>query len=216
MRFSKNDFKRGIKIPYKKLNKLIEMSAKAGQNVGIKQNEIVPIILPNIPEARVMIYSNSILGATSYPMSPFIAPNQLDAIIRENGIQRLVIFQPFYEKYKSVLESANLDSIIVSDGTDCFPFVLKQFAKKSSFDSKGDNIILWSEYMSQARNIKQNIEPHYEKDHVAAIVGTSGTTRIPKGVMVTDKNLNTVATGYINTGVLEGKFCDALIPSISY
>ncbi len=216
MRFSKNDFKRGIKIPYKKLFNFIENSAKASKKLGIKENEIVPIILPNIPEARVMIYSNSILGATSYPMSPFIAPNQLDAIISENGIKNLVIFHPFYEKYKNILENSSLENIIISTGTDCFPFVLRKLASTPKLDSRSDKIVLWSEYMDGSREVLEKVEPYFDKNHVAAIVGTSGTTGIPKGVMVTDKNLNTVATGYANTGVLEGRFCDALIPSISY
>lgn len=216
VRMGKNDFKRGIKTSYKTLFDRIETSAKSSKLIDIKTDEIVPIILPNIPEARVMMYSNSILGATSYPMSPFIAPNQLDSIIRENGIKNLVIFTPFYERYKNVLENANLSSIITVDGTESLPFILRKLAKRQVSKVTGENIIPWEEYMSFSKSLLSSPEPYYRDGHIATIIGTSGTTGTPKGVMLTDKNVNAVAVTYINSKILEGTFCDALIPSISY
>lgn len=216
VRMGKNDFKRGIKTPYKTLFDRIETSAKSSKLIDIKTDEIVPIILPNIQEARVMMYSNSILGATSYPMSPFIAPNQLDSIIRENEIKNLVIFTPFYERYKNVLENANLSSIITVDGTESLPFILRKLAKRQVSKVTGENIIPWEEYMSFSKSLLSSPEPYYRDGHIATIIGTSGTTGTPKGVMLTDKNVNAVAVTYINSKILEGTFCDALIPSISY
>ena len=216
IRSGKNDFKKGIQISYETLFKRIEKSAISSRFLGIETDEIVPVLLPNIPEARVMIYSNSILGATSYPMSPFIAPNQLDSIIKENGIKNLVIFAPFYEKYKGVLEDAGLSSIITVDGTESLPFILRKLAKKQTVKVTGSNIIPWSEYMSLSKPISEPLEPYYREGHIAAIIGTSGTTGVPKGVKITDKNLNAVALTYIKSKILEGTFCDALIPSISY
>lgn len=216
MRVSKNDFRSGIKITNKQLLNLIEKGAKASQYIGIKENEIVPIILPNVPEARVMIYSNSSIGATSYPMSPFIAPNQLEAIIKENGIRNLVIFSAFYDRYRKILEQGQLENIIITNGKESLPPLLRSLSPQKKLTSSYDRIVTWDEYMRESRKCKKTVEPAYKEDHVAAIIGTSGTTGVPKGVKVTDKNLNTVATTYINTGVLEGKFCDALIPSISY
>lgn len=216
VRMGKNDFKRGIKTSYKTLFDRIETSAKSSKLIDIKTDEIVPIILPNIQEARVMMYSNSILGATSYPMSPFIAPNQLDSIIRENGIKNLVIFTPFYERYKNVLENANLSSIITVDGTESLPFILRKLAKRQVSKVTGENIIPWEEYMSFSKSLLSSPEPYYRDGHIATIIGTSGTTGTPKGVMLTDKNVNAVAVTYINSKILEGTFCDALIPSISY
>lgn len=216
IRTSKNDFKRGIKISYDKLFNRIEESAKASKAIGIKTDEIVPVILPNIPEARIMIYSNNILGATSYPMSPFIAPNQLDAIIRENEIKNLVIFSAFYDKYRSVLKDNNLDNIITVDGTESLPYIMRKLAKRQTPSITGSNIIPWSEYASLSELVSYTPTPYYRDDHIAAIIGTSGTTGIPKGVKISDKNLNAVALTYINSKVLEGDFCDVLIPSIAY
>ena len=69
MRVSKNDFAKGIKLSYQGLFDRIDESSKASKIIGLKQDEIVPFILPNVPEARVLVYSSNKIGATSYPVS---------------------------------------------------------------------------------------------------------------------------------------------------
>ena len=54
MRVSKNDFAKGIKLSYQGLFDRIDESSKASKIIGLKQDEIVPFILPNVPEARVL------------------------------------------------------------------------------------------------------------------------------------------------------------------
>ena len=59
---------------------------------------------------------------------------------------------------------------------------------------------------------------YYDEEHTAIIVGTSGTTGVPKGVCLTDKNLNAAATSHISTGLFEENdvFLDVLLQSIAY
>ena len=224
IRTSMNDFSKGVKIPYKTFFDRIEKSAKSSKTLGISKNEIIPIILPNIPEARILIYSDSVLGAISYPISPLLPVNQLDQLINENGIKNLFIFSAFYEKYKKALKNTNLDNIILLDGSESLPKSIRILKDIKSFLSKESNNILkdnkkiipWKEYDSSSKFVKNNIEPFYENNHVTAIIGTSGTTGLPKGVCLTDKNINTVACAYENGKLFDGTFMDALLPSIGY
>lgn len=77
-------------------------------------------------------------------------------------------------------------------------------------------MISWNEYFKAGKRAIGELEPFYEENHVTAIIGTSGTTGTPKGVCLTDKNINTVALAYINGKLLEGTMMDALLPSIGY
>ena len=109
MRISKNSFKKSMaKISYDNFFKRIEMSAKASSVIGIKEDEIVPIILPNVPEARILIYSDNVLGSISYPVSPLMPANQLEQLITENEIKNLFLFSAFYEKYGKVLKTGSI------------------------------------------------------------------------------------------------------------
>ena len=222
MRVSSNNFRKGIKLTYGNFFEKIEQMAKASAVLGIKPDEIMPILLPNLPEARTFIYSNSYIGATSYPISPLLPEKNLESIIKENGIKNLVVFSGFYEKYEKVIKNCNLDSIIYVDGTESLPNsirMLKSIKDKISHTSKiptGDNILSWNEYMYLRKMLKAQINPYYSKDHIAAIIGTSGTTGTSKGVCLTDDNINAAAIEYIDGHFFEGKFLDALLPSIGY
>lgn len=222
IRMSMNDFKKGISFTYDEYFKRIRKSARSSSKLGIKEDEIIPIILPNVPEARIMIYSNNILGAVSYPISPLMPAGQLELIIKENGIKNLVIFGAFYEKYASVLKDAGLENVIYLDGTESLPKSLKVLNNLKSFLTREkknipnhNRLVLWDEYDKLSRGVK-DIEPVYEEDKIAAIIGTSGTTGTSKGVCLTNENINASALAYVNGKCFEGNFLDALIPSIGY
>ncbi|MCH5353137.1 MAG: AMP-binding protein [Acutalibacter sp.] len=224
VRMSGNDFNKGITITYKELFARIEKCAKAASVLGIGKDEIVPIILPNVPEARIFIYANSILGATSYPISPFLPEKQLELIINENNIRHVVLFEAFYDKYKSVLANTNLEHMILLDGTESMPQMFKMIkgikdsisgAAKHSLEIV-NKVLYWDRFMELSKQCRDIKPVSYSEKHIAAIIGTSGTTGTSKGVCLSDDNINATACAYIEGKCFGGSFLDALIPSIGY
>ncbi len=220
IRTSKNNYKKGITITYKEyLNKMKEF-AKSLSLLGVKENEIISLVLPNIIESRVSIYGSNILGATPYAITPLLAPEKFNTIIEENNIQNIFMFSMFYEKYKNVLNLRKYNNIVFLDGMESMPTFLKTYLRiKNNIKlPSGDNFISYDEFIKEGKKIKKEIEPYYKENHNAIIIGTSGTTGVPKGVCLTDKNINAAAVSHISTGLFEEKdiFLDVLLQSIAY
>lgn len=221
IRSSENDFKMGFKITYKNFFEKVELLAKSLQEIDIKIDEIIPLIVPNVPEARYLIYANSYIGSTSYPISPLLPPEQLSNLIVNENIKTVFLFEGFYEKYKEVLKKSSIDNIILLTGMESLPLLIRKVKEKTNIgkikkELNSKNIYSLYQLYNFGRASKKNISPYYRKDHIAAIIGTSGTTGTPKGVCLTDKNINAVAMAYKNGGYFEGNFLDALLPSIGY
>ncbi len=96
LRSSVNNFDPLVQITYREFFARVMAAAKSSRAIGIEKGEIIPIILPNVPEARILIYANSIIGAVSYPISPLLPADQLRAILSSNFIRTVFVFQGFY------------------------------------------------------------------------------------------------------------------------
>lgn len=224
VRMSANDFNKCILITYKEFFIRIEKCAKAASLLGIKKDEIIPVILPNVPEARIIIYANSILGSTSYPISPFLPANQLELIINENNIKNIILFEAFYDKYKNVLSNPKLEHVILLDGTESMPKLQKM--SKDIMDNANKamthsldipyTVLYWNQFIELSEQCRDITPVDYSENHIAAIIGTSGTTGTSKGVCLSDDNINAAALAYLEGKCFGGSFLDALIPSIGY
>ena len=94
--FSRNDLLQTMK---ENNNEISEASFKVKLQKMLKKGEIVPVFLPNIPEARTTIYALNLIGAISYPINPLISPKDFENIIVKNDVKNIFMFNMFYFKF---------------------------------------------------------------------------------------------------------------------
>lgn len=81
------------------------------------------------------------------------------------------------------------------------------------------NCYSWNEFMDLSKKSKEEISDYYEPNSTACIVHTGGTSGFPKGVMISNENLNSMIM-QINVANLQfergQKFLNILVPWVAY
>ena len=83
----------GKRINFKTLLKRVDMTADILYNrLGLRENDVVVIAQPNIPETIVLFYAINKIGATSNLIHPFTPFNQVKQIMDKTNTKIAFLF----------------------------------------------------------------------------------------------------------------------------
>ena len=117
----------GTKITFGALLKRIDKTADVLYNqLGIRENDVIVISQPNIPETIVLFYAVNKIGATSNLIHPFTPYNQVKAIMDKTNTKVAFLFEQRIAKevprYREIA-----DKIYVTRVEDDLPLFKKAF-----------------------------------------------------------------------------------------
>lgn len=207
----------GKEVTYLELMEETDKVANSLVASGVKKYEKVPIILPNMPETRYLIYACSKIGAIPNPIMPTVSDIDLNTIVINTECKHIFLMDGMLKEKTKVLEENKID---INNAIEINPLrssgglfsVIYSLFKKNG-NRKYDNFIK-NGYGCDAQ------EENLKATDIALIEQTGGTTALTtKGVMIT--NANVLASNYqLENGEFnfdEGdSLLDILIPSISY
>jgi long-chain acyl-CoA synthetase len=148
--------------------------------VGLKPGERVAIVSENRLEWAVADYAVLCAGATTVPVYPTLSAPQIDELLGNCEPAFVFVSTPqLLEKVLSAPRSLEARHIVAFDPDRHRPGVLRLDALYETGKR------LSSEYPGEFRRVALAVDP----DDVATIIYTSGTTGVPKGAMLTHRNL---------------------------
>lgn len=214
----------GRRISYGEYFNKIEEYAKSLKTFGVKPDEFVMLILPNIPECRELIYAVNYVGATAYPVNPLMPSVQISEFIARNSVRVVFVYEGFLPKFGSAFDAVDVLSVVTIQGAESAPIALRAASMLKRFDNRiryRKDIVTPTISLSAFKRLGNGVEgysPYYRRDHIAAIIGTSGTTGTPKSVCLTDENLNAHAVQHaVGLDSHPGeKLMDVIIPALAY
>ena len=146
--------------------------------LGLKKGDKVATVTTNRPEWNFADMGIAMTGLVHVPIYPTIGEDEYKYILQHAEVKVLIVGdQKLYEKINPIAKMLTQIEQVYTfepvEGADSYEAILEQGKSKKS------------ELESQLEEIKKSIQP----EDLATIIYTSGTTGVPKGVMLTQKNL---------------------------
>lgn len=201
----------GKKFTYKEFIDEIDATCNSMLENGIKKGVRVPIVVANTPESIITLYALFKAKATVVPIFPLSTEedfkNKLSSINEQNktdGFETNIMFisDLVYGRLKNSVPKD--DKVIVLPVTNSMSKPLSLAFKKIIMPKLGikpvsynEQYISYNEYRGKNTNYVGDVDTAYDNDYTAVQLYTGGTIR-PKGVMLTEENLDSSSKQFYN------------------
>lgn len=232
----------GRKITYREmLSNIINVKNKLKNSMGIKQDDVVSVGMPFVPETIYLLYGINDLGAICNMCDPRVPIDKFKDYI--NGVDKLygrksevlITLDIVMPKVDCFINDTELRNVVYVNATNSIS-KLKSTVKKISDRLKGikstkvsddSRYVNYNDKFEKTKILSDdeindffsNKESIYKKNSAAIIVYTSGTSGPPKGAVLSNDALNSMASRISEsiTNVDRGdKFLLIMPPFIAY
>lgn len=208
----------GNRITYREFFENVDKVAKAFYAIGIRKGDIVTIASLHTPETIYIIYGLNKIGAVANMVYLTLSANEIIENIKSTDSKAFFYFAMIQEKGRIIEKEFPDIKTIILDVSDSMPWYLKYpYRLKNKKDILGKTY-RFKNFLSLGEGVVAK-EMLYTKSAPAVIVYTSGTTGVPKGVVLSNDNLNAVAEQYSYTTFdfrMGDSFMDMLPPFLGF
>ncbi len=184
----------GKGLTYQELDEATNQFANALKTLGIRKGDRVGIMLPNVPQCVIAYYAVLKLGAVAVMTNPLYVASEIQVQMADSGAQTLIALDFFYPRIEEILKETPLKNIILTSVRDALPWLLSLlYPLKARREGQWIKIqktppIYDMKHLMKSASTQAIVET-VTLDDLAILQYTGGTTGIPKGVMLSHRNL---------------------------
>ncbi len=189
----------GKKITYRELDVFAYRFAHALIDLGIRKGDRVALMLPNIPQMVIAYYGTLRTGAVAVPTNPLYHEHELEVQLNDSGAETLVAVDMFYPVISRVLPRTKVKHVVLCGIEDFLPvplnflYPLKARLEKQWVSVKRiPPLFDFKEMLLHTPSTPTTVD--VAPADTALLQYTGGTTGVPKGAILTHRNLVVNAT----------------------
>ncbi len=184
----------GKKIAYRELDRLAGRFGRALQQLGVKKGDRVALMLPNIPQMVIAYYGTLRSGAVAVATNPLYHDHELEVQLKDSGATTLVAVDMFYPVISRVWKKTAVRNIILCGIKDYLPFPLNLlYPLKARWEKQWVSVRREPpihDFVTLIKNADDGpVSADVQPGDTAILQYTGGTTGIPKGAVLTHRNL---------------------------
>lgn len=166
----------GTRLTYSDLNQRVNQAAHALISLGLRPGERIAVLSDNSARYLEIYLATAKLGVSVTPLNSRLADPELDYIVRDSEAVAIIAGDGYEKRAQALLAGAPAVRLGVA------------------LDNQADGFVSYEEALAQATADEPDPERYrVSEDDLAVLMYTGGTTGLPKGVMLSHRNVMTAA-----------------------
>jgi long-chain acyl-CoA synthetase len=174
----------GAFIDFGGLKKLVDRLATALAKLGVAKGDRVGVMLPNCPQYLISFFAVTRLGAIVVNVNPIYTPREIEMVAKDSGMRAIIALDLLAPNILGVKANTAIEHAIVTS-------LLDYSSTPDKAPPAPEGTLSFTSLIAGVAEVdlpRVEIDP---AEDVAVLQYTGGTTGVPKGAMLTHRNLYT-------------------------
>ena len=159
----------GEKITFKQLLEKIDLCARSLICYGVRENDVVTIMMPNTPEAVIAFYAVNKIGAVANMVHPLSSELELKESLITTKSVLLIAVNIAYDKINNIIDDTKIYKTVLVSPKDSMPKIMNLLYTltkdlKNRIPKSNEKMIYWNDFMARGKSYDKDVFIPRKKD----------------------------------------------------
>ena len=187
----------GETLSFKQLLEKIDLCAKSLICYGVRENDVVTIMMPNTPEAIIAFYAVNKIGAIANMVHPLSSEVEIKNSLISTKSVILIVVNIAYETINNIIDETKIYKTILVSPKDSMPKIMNLLYTltkdiKNKPPKSNERYIHWNDFLSRGKEYNKDVFVPKKLNEDAIYLHSGGTTGTPKNIVITNESVNAI------------------------